>query len=203
MWERTTKRPPLTPEQVALVQDHWEEAEKVAGAYMKKTGYRDHDFMGAVAIVVCECAQDYQPDRGTTFKTYLQMRCDGACKDVLRKSALCGYRRRKEEPPQVQSLGTALLNEWGKSGKATVADIVARALTDPCEPVEAATEAADEVIGMTRILSRVEREVIQRMYLEASTPTMKTVGEHIGLSESRVCQLHTQALRYLRERLSA
>ncbi len=49
-------------------------------------------------------------------------------------------------------------------------------------------------------LSRQEREVAVLLYVEEWT--LRDIGERIGVSESRVSQIHTQLRRRLRERLS-
>ena len=76
----------------------------------------------------------------------------------------------------------------------------------PSEPL-----APDKVCEHAEIRRRVrvaiaalpwrERTVIGRYYY--SDLTMKQIGAEIGVNESRVSQLHTRAIRRLRERLGA
>jgi RNA polymerase sigma factor FliA len=49
-------------------------------------------------------------------------------------------------------------------------------------------------------LSRKEREVAVLLYVNEQT--LRTIGERLGISESRVCQIHTQLRRKLAEELS-
>ena len=50
----------------------------------------------------------------------------------------------------------------------------------------------------TRGLSSKERRVISMYYFDGLT--MKEIGSILGISESRVCQIHSQVLRLLKER---
>jgi RNA polymerase sigma factor for flagellar operon FliA len=49
-----------------------------------------------------------------------------------------------------------------------------------------------------RGLSEKERIVINMYYFDCIT--MKEIGEYLGLSESRVCQIHTQAVKHLKSK---
>jgi RNA polymerase sigma factor for flagellar operon FliA len=55
-----------------------------------------------------------------------------------------------------------------------------------------------EMVG--RSLAPKERQVIVLYYYEQIT--MREIGEILGLSESRVCQIHSRVLRRLRERMT-
>jgi RNA polymerase sigma factor FliA len=72
-----------------------------------------------------------------------------------------------------------------------------------CDPV-ASAERAEAKARFRRAfarLSRQEREVAVLLYVEGAT--LRDIGERLGVSESRVSQIHTQLRRRLYEQLSA
>lgn len=67
------------------------------------------------------------------------------------------------------------------------------------DPLKAVQER-DLAELVNRSLTPKERQVIVLYYYEQIT--MREIGEVLGLSESRVCQIHSRVLRRLRERMS-
>jgi RNA polymerase sigma factor for flagellar operon FliA len=74
------------------------------------------------------------------------------------------------------------------------------ALMDRCSemPLEHMV-AGDLARTLVKVLSKSEQTVIALYYEEGLT--MKEVGHVMGISESRVCQIHTKSLKCLREHL--
>jgi RNA polymerase sigma factor for flagellar operon FliA len=72
--------------------------------------------------------------------------------------------------------------------------------TDPIATVER-REAKQRFRGAFARLSRQEREVAVLLYVEDCT--LRDIGERLGVSESRVSQIHTQLRRRLYEQLSS
>jgi RNA polymerase sigma factor for flagellar operon FliA len=74
---------------------------------------------------------------------------------------------------------------------------------EECDPIVSAerSEAKTRFRRAFARLSRVEREVAVLLYVEGWT--LRDIGERIGVSESRVSQIHTQLRRRLYEQLSA
>ncbi|MGI8427315.1 MAG: RNA polymerase sigma factor WhiG [Actinomycetota bacterium] len=75
------------------------------------------------------------------------------------------------------------------------------------DPAAESPEAAFEAEEMKEILSKVvdklperERKVVSLYYYEGLT--LSQIGEVLGVSESRVCQMHTKAVFQLRSRLA-
>ena len=81
-------------------------------------------------------------------------------------------------------------------------DTVESADTD-CNPALCAErhEAKDRFRKAFGRLSRTEREVAVLLYVEDWT--LRDIGDRLGVSESRVSQIHTQLRRRLREQLSS
>jgi RNA polymerase sigma factor for flagellar operon FliA len=72
--------------------------------------------------------------------------------------------------------------------------------SDP-ENASAATEAKEKFRRAFSRLPEREREVAVLLYVK--NLTLREVGEILGVSESRVCQIHSQLKRKLREQLSS
>ncbi len=66
------------------------------------------------------------------------------------------------------------------------------------DPVEALALGELHEVAM-RGLSALERAVIDGYYFRGKT--MKEIGAGVGISESRVCQIHAQVIKFLRHRL--
>jgi RNA polymerase sigma factor for flagellar operon FliA len=73
---------------------------------------------------------------------------------------------------------------------------------DECDPVLSAerSEAKERFRKAFARLSRQEREVAVMLYVQDRT--LREIGEHLGVTESRVCQIHSQIRRRLYEQLS-
>ena len=71
-----------------------------------------------------------------------------------------------------------------------------------CDPVARAelSEAKEHFRKAFARLSRQEREVAVLLYVEDWT--LRDIGERLGVSESRVSQIHSQLRRRLHEQLS-
>ena len=71
-----------------------------------------------------------------------------------------------------------------------------------CDPIASAErrEAKERFRKAFARLSRQEREVAVLLYVQERT--LRDIGERLGVSESRVSQIHTQLRRRLYEQLS-
>lgn len=69
------------------------------------------------------------------------------------------------------------------------------------EPFEH-VEAADTLASLLAALTARERYIFVRLHLDDDEPTMKRIGTEMGLSESRVCQLHCKLAQKVRARFA-
>jgi RNA polymerase sigma factor for flagellar operon FliA len=200
------------------------------------------DLISAGIIGLIDALDKFNPAREVQFKTYAQIRIQGAIKDELRSldwasRSIRQKARRLEQtyaaleqnlgrPPTseevAQSMGIAVaeleallddvkgtslisLEELGQTiaseEKSTLLDVLlSREDQDPLEALnlqdlrKALTVAIEE-------LPAKERLVLSLYYFEELT--MKEVGKVLNLTESRISQLHTQAILRLRGKLKA
>ncbi|MCE0768189.1 FliA/WhiG family RNA polymerase sigma factor [Pseudonocardia kujensis] len=90
--------------------------------------------------------------------------------------------------------------ESGGEGQAPVAELVAdESAPDPLEVVEQG-ETVRELALAVGALGERDREVVRLYYLE--NRTLAEIGRLLGVTESRVCQLHSRLVTRLRTRLT-
>jgi RNA polymerase sigma factor for flagellar operon FliA len=187
------------------------------------------DLVQAGMIGLLEAAAHYSPGRGASFETYAGIRIRGAMIDALRKldwaprsvhrraREVAGAMRAVEEREGREAQDAEVAAELGltleeyhrivqdaafcqvasldeSDGAAEVADQG----QDPglaVEQGELRTAMAEAIAG----LPERERLVMSLYYDEELN--LKEIGAVLGVSESRVCQIHGQALSRLRSRL--
>jgi len=187
------------------------------------------DLIQAGMIGLLEASAHYSSDRGASFETYAGIRIRGAMIDALRKldwAPRSVHRKARE----VASAMRAIEEKEGREARDTeVAAAMGVSLEEynrivqdaavcqmaSLEDVAGATDVADRVAdpghdaerGALRtataeaIATLPERErLVMSLYYDEEL-NLKEIGAVLGVSESRVCQLHGQALVRLRARL--
>jgi RNA polymerase sigma factor for flagellar operon FliA len=92
-----------------------------------------------------------------------------------------------------------LLSGGERDGTSTVADTLADAGPGPLAAYEV-TEVREQLAAAIRALPERERTVLGLYYYEGLT--LADIGSILGVTESRVCQIHTKAVLSLRVRLA-
>ncbi len=105
---------------------------------------------------------------------------------------------------QISFVGVAALDEvlsvGGERGdRATLGDTVPDATEGPAAVFED-KESKEILTQAIKLLGERERTVLSLYYYEALT--LAEIGQILGVTESRVCQIHTKAVLQLRARLS-
>src|SRR5690606_21398105 len=187
------------------------------------------DLIQAGMIGLLEAATHYSADRGASFETYAGIRIRGAMIDALRKldwAPRSVHRRAREAASAIRSIEE---REGREARDAEVAaamgvplDEYNRILQDAAvchvaslEDSTGATEVADHSTDpdqeaeqgalrsamATAIGNLPERErLVMSLYYDEEL-NLKEIGAVLGVSESRACQIHGQALVRLRARL--
>jgi RNA polymerase sigma factor for flagellar operon FliA len=188
-----------------------------------------NDLIQAGMVGLLEAAAHYASDRGASFETYAGIRIRGAMIDALRKQDWAPrsvHRKAREAATAIRAIENRAGREARDSEIAQAMGIsldeyhrvlqdslacqlssmdesndtheVADRDADPLLETEggALREAVAEAIG-----GLPERErLVMSMYYDDEL-NLKEIGAVLGISESRVCQLHGQALVRLRARL--
>ena len=115
-------------------------------------------------------------------------------RDLLRQF----YRKNGFPDARVVALDELLSAGGDKSGSSTVMDTIADRAHDPVEAFEVDEMKHLLADAINRMPDR-ERLVLTLYYYEGLT--LAEIGGVLGVTESRVCQIHTKAILQLRSRL--
>lgn len=85
----------------------------------------------------------------------------------------------------------------GEGGEAPLEVLAESREMDPAEAIQ----RRDLMEELTRSLTPKERTILYLYYREGLT--LREIGEHLALTESRVCQIHSNVITRLRERLAS
>ena len=187
------------------------------------------DLMQAGMIGLLEAASQFQDGKGATFETYAGIRIRGAMLDSLRQldwTPRSVHRRAREVAQAMQEI------ERDTGSEASAADIAAKmgislgeyhvivqdaagchlasledmestdSGDDRLDPLRAVTDENFRLALVEAIDTLPEREkLIMSLYYQDEL-NLKEIGKVLGVTESRVSQLHGQAVSRLKARLS-
>ena len=105
---------------------------------------------------------------------------------------------------KISSVGMMALDEVLRGGDRSERSTLGETLPDdrtagPVDTFEA-KESKEALIAAVDSMPERERTVLMMYYYDGLTLT--EIGEFLGVTESRVCQIHTKALRQLRSKLA-
>jgi RNA polymerase sigma factor FliA len=188
------------------------------------------DLVSAGVVGLLECAPRFDATRGEDFEAFAEFRIKGAIMDELRAADPLSRDMRRHlnevrtathrlegelgrapaEEEIAQALGRTLddyrelLSKLGGHSVCSLTDLeggavqLAAETTDPCE----ATIDADlraQIAQAIETLPARQRQVLWLYYFEEMS--LKEIGALLGVTESRICQIHTQATSALRTQL--
>jgi RNA polymerase sigma factor for flagellar operon FliA len=189
------------------------------------------DLIQAGMIGLLEAAGHFSSDRGASFETYAGIRIRGAMIDALRQldwAPRSVHRKARDVAEAIREvegeLGRAAtdaevaaamqipLEEYhgivqdAATSQVSSLDDLASAADIPgaeADPLQQAEGGALRESVAEAIAALPERErLVMSMYYDEEL-NLKEIGAVLGISESRVCQLHGQALIRLRSKLSS
>lgn len=179
------------------------------------------DLSSAGAIGLIQAVDSYDASRGTSLETYARLRIRGAILDALRRDDIVPRRmraqlskvlraRRKLEAENDEVSNAQIAAEAGVSEE-TVQSLEETVVGSGVIPLASFDTFADETHSIEDLVSGQEtqqllrqaltqladkdREVLLGYYFREQT--YKEIGEAMGLTESRICQLHRQAVQRL------
>lgn len=160
------------------------------------------DFLSIGMAAVGQAIDKFDSSRKTAFPTFAGIRIFGAFNDAIREvdfvPRLTRQRMKSGEERHVNRVSLETTRYHNDMGRAvTIADGVA----DPQST--AGTDQTDARDSMLRILLGLSKQFRDILYLyHGEGLTMKEIGRSIGISESRVSQLHNTAMSLLRVKIA-
>jgi RNA polymerase sigma factor for flagellar operon FliA len=180
------------PDEAALFDKYVHVAKWVAGQYANGWSLAAEwaDVYADASIGVLGAIRRFDPARSLTQKAYVFLRARGAAIDGIRQR---GYIFRSDVDTRRVPLSLDMLREAVVNDEA------------PWEPsiTERGYDRVDDAATIPLLLIHLSprrRFVIEAYYLAGRS--LADIGRELGVTESRVSQIHTQALRQMRATLA-
>jgi len=176
-------------------------AHKAAASYGLPVGVDASDLVSCGVIGLAEAWDRYDPERGVAFEAFAIPRIKGAVIDAIRASDWVprkARQRARETGEQLVALVSMDQDRGSESGERMPAaeKIADHQLPEPGAELMVA-EDKRELIGTLNRLPERERMIVTLHYFEGVA--LQDIAKSLGVTESRVSQLHTRALRMMRE----
>jgi len=221
-----TSASPSVTDEAALLEKYQALVDRIARRLVWRTGMQSayDDLWSAGALALIESARRYDPAKGATFATFAEHRVRGAMLDELRSMDHLPRRLRnrtddmaKAKRKLEEELGReATVDEIAKELDLDIDEVAGIAqLMEPHLPLDsvlhrvttsddadAKLERAETVRHLTRALEMLPERLRMVLALHYDEDlTYREIARLLQVSEPRVCQLHADALRKLREEM--
>jgi RNA polymerase sigma factor for flagellar operon FliA len=219
---------PAVTDEAALLEKYQTLVERVARRLVWRTGMQSayDDLWSAGALALLEAARRYDPAKGATFATFAEHRVRGAMLDELRSMDHLPRRLRnrtddmaKAKRKLEEELGReATVDEIAKELDLDIDEVAGIAqLMEPHLPLDsvlhrvttsddsdAKLERAETVKHLTRAIEALPERLRMVLALHYDEDlTYREIARLLQVSEPRVCQLHGDALKKLREEMQS
>ncbi len=207
-----------------LIQRHLSYAKSVAASLYAQRVYPEMefgDFLQYARIGLIEAIDRFDPDRGVLFTTYATYRIKGSILNGIERtsedSEQRAHRRRVSQHDRTESIREADRNAESDELFTEMVDVaLALALgyiledsglwkplnddpgQDPYRSLELA-RLRERMLLILEVLPERERVIIRLHYFDHME--FQAIGELLGLSKSRISQLHRRGLQLVREAL--
>jgi len=217
--------PPLSDE-AALLEKYQSLVDRIARRMVWRTGMQSayDDLWSAGALALLEAGRRYDPTKGTSFATFAEHRVRGAMIDELRSMDHLPRRLRdrtdemaKAKRKLEEQLGReATIDEIAKELDVDIEEVAGiAALMEPHLPLDSvlhrvagaddsdqSLQRAETVRRLTRALEALPERLRMVLALHYDEDlTYREIARLMQVSEPRVCQLHGDALKKLRQEM--
>ena len=179
-------------------------AHRAAATYGLPVGLEANDLVSSGVIGLAEAWERYDPARGVAFEAYAVPRVRGAVIDAIRASDWVPRKARQRSRRTGEPVA-ALVSLDGGRGNGDPDTSTADRIADDGAPIPGADllacERRQELIGSLNRLPEREKMIVTLHYFHGVQ--LAEIARQLGVTESRVSQLHGRALRMLREGLEA
>lgn len=167
--------------------------------------YLEQDLYSFGVIGLLDALEKFRPELGNRFETYGVSRIRGAMRDGIRSLDALPRGARERASRVIERIVPVDFQTACSPRGVKLQDCLAD--PDPTSALDLLELQADhdEVAAAIEFLPERERQVIVEYYYRDRY--LKDIGRDLGVTESRICQIHRQALKMLsqilEERLSA
>lgn len=201
LWSEFTKnRSPETRNRI--VEHYWPWAQTQAARYHKRTPpiVMQEDLEGAAAIGLCQAVDSYDPQQNTKFEGFAYWRVQGAMQDFLRRSDWISRQGRCQANREGRPSGIAIqvLSQQRRFSNGDDTEYQFESTSGSTEPtLDEVAKNDSKTFVLTQLpLSGRELDILELRYW--CDMHFWQIGAHLGISESRVSQIHHLLLRRLR-----
>jgi RNA polymerase sigma factor FliA len=178
-------------------------AHRVAATYGLPPSVDTSDLVSCGVLGLAEAWERFDESRGVAFEAFAVPRVRGSIIDAIR--AADWVPRKARQRARVTGEPVAYLGSLDEVSAGDGDQSMADRLVDDEAPQPGAallqTENKAEVLAALDRLPEREKMIVTRYYFEGAQ--LQQVARSLGVTESRVSQLHTRALKMLRAALEA
>ena len=178
-------------------------AHRAAATYGLPVGLEASDLVSSGVIGLAEAWERYDSSRGVAFEAYAVPRVRGAIIDAIRASDWVPRKARQRSRRTGEPVAALVSLDGGRADGES--DSHADKLADDGCPIPGAdllsAERRQELILTLNRLPEREKMIVTQHYFHGVQ--LAAIARQLGVTESRVSQLHGRALRMLREGLEA
>lgn len=176
-----------------LITEHWPLVKKVTAQMCRglPPNVDRGEAYGSAALCLVAASETYRPVYGIPFERYATIRMRGAIRDAWRRLDWVPRRVRATTPANKLRI-VFPVGEYPRHA--------AQAASFETELVDTMCDT-NTVADLMDALTTRQRHVIQATFFDNQT-LLEVAGE-LGVTESRVCQIRSEALRFLRRRALA
>ena len=179
-------------------------AHRAAATYGLPNGVDTDDLVSSGVLGLAEAYDRYDSSRGVAFEAFAIPRVKGAIIDAIRAADWVPRKARQRSRMTGEPVAMLVSIDESRSsddGQQTTAEKIADDhLPEPGADLLAA-ENRRELVGALNRLPERERMIVTLHYFERVA--LQDIAKALNVTESRVSQLHTRALRMLRAAIEA
>jgi RNA polymerase sigma factor for flagellar operon FliA len=180
-------------------------AHRTAATYGLPNGVDTDDLISSGVLGLAEAYDRYDPSRGVAFEAFAIPRVKGAIIDAIRAADWVPRKARQRARMTGEPVAMLVSIDESRSrdgdGDQTTAERIAdEHLEEPGSELLAAENRRELASALNRLPER-ERMIVTLHYFERVA--LQDIAKALKVTESRVSQLHTRALRMLRAAIEA
>ena len=179
-------------------------AHRAAATYGLPASVDASDLVSCGVLGLAEAWDRFDPERGVAFEAFAIPRIKGSVIDAIRAADWVPRKARQRARLTGEQLAVLVSIDEDRGSESGERQTAADRLADEQLPEPGHALMADEgkrqLVGSLNRLPERERMIVTLHYFEGVP--LQEIARSLGVTESRVSQLHTRALRMMRDTLS-